>query len=105
MSSVLVSYQAAVRSIKNKMGHPVCSPEIHVLYNVVGCIANEPFVKAIRNDKIRVGTKLITFGAELINQNQACTPLEAPPPNDPEVVEDCIVKNSQTVPLLRYDFT
>ena len=78
---------------------------IYHLFFIVGCIANEPFVRAIQNDKIRVGTKLITFGAELLNHNQACQPLEAPPPNDPEVVEDCIVKDSQTVPLLRYDFT
>ena len=36
----------------------------------IGCIGKEAFVNAAKNDKISVGTKLITFGAELYNHNQ-----------------------------------
>ena len=50
----------------------------------ISCIGSRPFVKSTRNYFHTVGTKLITFGAELINHNQACSPLEAPSPNDPD---------------------
>ena len=36
----------------------------------IGCIGKEAFVNAAKNDQITVGTKLITFGAELYNHNQ-----------------------------------
>ena len=50
----------------------------------ISCIGSRPFVKSTRNYFHTVGTKLITFGAELVNHNQACSPLEAPSPNDPD---------------------
>ena len=48
-------------------------------YSVPWLIENEnPLLKFVRTNRIRVGTKLITFGAELNNHEQPRSPLECP---------------------------
>lgn len=45
----------------------------------IGCKVDESFSGLV------VGTKLVTFGAELINHDQPCSPLEAPSPSPEEI--------------------
>ena len=41
----------------------------------IGCKVDQSF------SKCKIGDKLITFGSELINHDQACSPLDAPSPH------------------------
>ena len=48
-------------------------------YSISCCLAENPLRTYVKDEsKIIVGTKLITFGAEIMNLSQPCSPLEAP---------------------------
>ena len=48
-------------------------------YSIISVLTEEnPLSQFIMSKKIAVGTKLITYGAELLNMSQPCSPLEAP---------------------------
>lgn len=44
-------------------------------YSIQACV-DVDMIKNISNGKVREGTKLITYGAELLNCDQGCYPLE-----------------------------
>ena len=71
----------------------------------IGCICQDEggFQKAIKNYLIVCGTKLVTFGAELINHDQACAPLEAPQLIDQDIVKE-VLSGKKKIPLLKLSF-
>ena len=71
----------------------------------IGCICQDEgaFQRAIKNYLIVCGTKLVTFGAELINHDQACAPLEAPQLIDQDIVKE-VLNGKKKIPLLKLSF-
>lgn len=69
-------------------------------YSVGSVFDDISMAKLVKNHQIQIGTKLVTFGAELVNLDQPCSPLEAPRPNDPEVVQQALNKE-KSCPLLK----
>ena len=71
----------------------------------IGCICQDEgaFQRAIKNYLIVCGTKLVTFGAELINHDQACAPLEAPQLIDQDIVKE-VLSGKKKIPLLKLSF-
>ena len=71
----------------------------------IGCVCQdeEAFQKAVKNYQIQCGIKLVTFGAELVNHNQACAPLEAPQLIDQDIIKK-VLRGIQNIPLLKLSF-
>ena len=81
---------------ENNMGHDtICIELTDGWYSITSILSSDnPLTKYIEKKQIVVGTKLITYGAELLNMSQPCTPLEAP--NYRNLVDECyaLIKNN-----------